>query len=79
MSEGTWIRFVLVERLPKTDVYNIISKDDECRIGQIRWLGRWRKYCFFPDPNTVYENVCLGEISSFIKELMEKRKNGEGR
>ena len=76
MIEGTWIKFVLVERKEKTDVYNVVTKDDgDIALGQIRWFGRWRKYSFFPYNDTVYESVCLTDIVKFIDELMQKRKD----
>jgi len=75
MTEGTWIKFVLVERKKKTDVYEVATKEDDILLGRIRWFGRWRKYSFFPCDDTVFETVCLTEIVQFMNELMQERKH----
>lgn len=75
MTEGTWIKFVLSEKKEKTDVYNIVVKENDCTIGQIRWFGRWRKYSFFPYNDTVWESKCLTDIVQFMNDLMQKRKD----
>ena len=75
--ESKYIRF---EKIPKdsnrkTDIYKIITKYDKPEILRtIEWFGRWRKYAFFPFPNTVFETICLTDIINFINELMEERK-----
>jgi hypothetical protein len=38
-------------------------------IGYIKWFGRWRKYGFFPKPDTIYEETCLREIAHFGQML----------
>lgn len=76
MIEGTWIKFVLVERKIKTDVYNVMTKGDgDIVLGQTRWFSRWRTYSFFPCNDTVYESKCLADIIQFMKELMKKRQD----
>lgn len=72
--EGKYIIFELAGHTAKTEVYDILAKEDRFCLGQIKWHGPWRKYCFFPVGNAVFENVCLGDIMTFISELMEKRK-----
>lgn len=49
-----------------------IKKDEE--IGEIKWHGHWRQYCFFPDPESVWSAGCLEQISNFINNLMRMRK-----
>lgn len=58
----------------KTDTYLIETKDGNQCIGLIKWYAPWRKYSFFPNPNTVYETDCLKDIVSFIEKLMLERK-----
>lgn len=58
----------------KTKVFLIETKDGNQCIGKIKWYGPWRKYSFFPNPNTVWETDCLGEIVRFINGLMISRK-----
>jgi len=49
-----------------TNIYEVLTEDNT-KLGEIRWFARWRKYCFFPWTETVYEETCLGEIAEFIK------------
>jgi len=63
-----WIKFVLIEEKPKTKVYSIQTIESDLEIGMIKWHPAWRKYCFFPDENTVWSTSCLYEISEFLVE-----------
>jgi len=70
MTEGTYIRFVEGTPKPKTKTWAVFGDKDgdgHDLIGCIAWLGRWRKYCFFPEPETVFEQVCLREIAEFCE------------
>lgn len=58
----------------KTKRFSINTKTGDF-IGVIKWHGAWRKYCFFPHGDTVWDSKCLNEILTFISDLMEKRKN----
>jgi len=70
-----WITFQLAEKQnPKTKVYWVITKEQPyLTLGQIKWFGRWRKYSFFPQPETVFERDCLNDIISFIGDLERRR------
>ena len=50
-----------------TNIYDVLTKDN-VKLGEIRWFSRWRKYCFFPWTDTIYEETCLRDISQFIEE-----------
>jgi len=54
-----WIKFVLIEEKPKTKVYSIQTIESDLEIGTIKWHPAWRKYCFFPDGDTVWSTSCL--------------------
>lgn len=58
----------------KTDVYDIINSNSGGRLGQVRWYSEWRRYCFFPDSDTVFSKGCLEDVNTFINQLMEDRK-----
>lgn len=73
-KEVTWIRFVLAEQKPNTQVWHVLTKERQDVLGEIRWFGRWRQYVFFPSEDTAFSNGCLDEISAFLKELMDERK-----
>lgn len=71
---GRWIRFALgPKQNPKTSIWLVIAKDGDMPLGEIRWWGRWRKYAFFPNPETLYENTCLRDIAEFIESAMVHR------
>lgn len=58
----------------KTEILNVLSKSQGTVLGQIKWFGRWRQYCFYPSPNTIFNPECMNDISNVIKDLMMKRK-----
>src|SRR5208282_248516 len=59
----------------KTNRYAVVEKHNaSSQLGVILWFARWRKYCFYPDPNTLYEETCMREISQFIVEETVARR-----
>ena len=70
-------RFIIFEprpSAPKTKVWAVCSKDGGI-IGRVSWYGPWRKYCFFPQPDTVYEQICLREIAQFCERETQKHRS----
>ena len=63
---------------PKTQVWDVVAKEDGTVLGQVRFFGRWRQYSFFPEPKMVFERTCLRDIADFCerksKELRLKWK-----
>jgi hypothetical protein len=45
-------------------------------LGEIRWHPGWRKYGFFPAPNTLFEEDCLFEIATVLKAETTFHKEG---
>lgn len=43
-------------------------------LGQIKWWSPWRRYCFFPNPDTVFEQVCMREIADFVENKTREHK-----
>ena len=64
-----WIKFQQAGDTRKTKVWDVVTKDGQTLLGQIRWYPSWRKYSFFPFGNTIYENICLRNIAQFIEEV----------
>lgn len=64
----------------KTKRIVIVSKSKLMILGEIKWHGPWRQYCFFPgSPNTgtaitIWNDGCLEDVKAVIKSLMEERK-----
>lgn len=55
----------------KTPVFHILDNDDE-EIGVIKWYGSWRKYCFFPNGETLWDSNCLISITYLLVKLNQK-------
>ncbi len=49
---------------------------DETRLHEIKWYGRWRQYCFFPEEGAIWNTRCLEDVQEVIKALMDERKHG---
>lgn len=49
----------------KTRVWIVarIGGDD---LGLVQWFGRWRQYCFFPAPATVWSDGCMRQVQEFV-------------
>jgi len=77
VAKAKWIEFRLIEVKPKTNVYEVITKEEGFLIGIIKWYPRWRKYAFFPVCQTVFERDCLIDIYSYLDELMARHKHGK--
>lgn len=77
ITEGQWINF---QEFPpssgrKLSIFSILTKQG-ISIGEVKWYGNWRQYCFFPDEDSIYDRKCMMEVINFINKLMEDRKNG---
>lgn len=75
--EGNY--FIITEKKlegRKTPILNIIGSygDD---LGEIKWYGAWRKFCFYPNSNTIWDNKCLEELLNFITEYNSKWRSSK--
>lgn len=43
-------------------------------LGCVKWFARWRKYAFFPAPETVFEQVCLRDIAQFCEDRTREQR-----
>lgn len=57
----------------RTRIVSVRSRSSGDGLGQIRWFGRWRQYCFYPAPETIFNHGCLEDINAHIKKLMTAR------
>ena len=46
-------------------------------LGYIEYFPRWKKFVFFPYPNTLFEEICMGDICEFIIFLTKERKQSK--
>ena len=58
----------------KTKKYDVLSQTQGTTLGRIAWFGRWRQYVFIPEPDTVFNGECLGDIRQFLAALMAERR-----
>jgi hypothetical protein len=73
-----WITFGLVIRPlgRKTDVWDVHPMDGGFDLGQVKWFTGWRRYCFFPANDKVFEEECLRVIADFCEEKTRHHKKG---
>jgi hypothetical protein len=73
--KSKYLTFVELTPNPKTKVIGVVTKGHgQTCLGVIKWYPNWRQYAFFPNSETVFERICLGDITKFLEELMEERK-----
>ena len=77
MVVGNYIKFGLHHREAnrKTDIWSVFATASEVALGQIRFHGAWRKFCFFPAPNTMFDAGCLREIEKFCEDQTSAWRN----
>lgn len=57
-----------------TKHYYVVSNRDPrgVALGGIKWYAPWRRYCFFPTEDKLFDAGCLETITSKINELMNE-------
>jgi hypothetical protein len=58
----------------KTKIVWVYSVNHGDILGEVRWYGAWRQYCFYPRPNTIWNTACLLDVRVFIAALHEARR-----
>lgn len=61
-----------------TKVWNVVSKSSGVTLGQVRWYSAWRRYCFFPQPETVWSPDCQRDVAAFCEAQTAARKEERG-
>lgn len=64
-----YVEFVEIEPKPKTKVFSCRNRNSSEELGQVKWYGPWRQYCYFPVIMAVYSKGCLRDIAAFISQL----------
>ena len=49
-------------------VYWVVSKKGKGILGEIAWYYKWRQYCFYPAPNTLFNKSCMIDIIDSIND-----------
>lgn len=58
----------------KTLIWEVTNQGN-ARIGIVKWYAPWRKYCYFPGDDTLYDKECLAEISAFLDKVNREHKS----
>ena len=60
----------------KTKEWLIYSGKDgaDTLIGHVSWFGRWWRYAFYPEDDTVFEQGCMRELADFCELQTENHK-----
>jgi hypothetical protein len=74
IGETEYLRFIDKEVKLKTKIIGIVNIHHDEEIGEIKWFGKWRQYCFYPSDNTIWNRNYLEDVYGVIVGLMEERK-----
>jgi len=69
-----WIRLVGLKSTGVTERWQVETKDGNGILGIVKWYPSWRRYCFFPERDTVFEQDCLRDIAQFCETKTKERK-----
>ena len=58
----------------KTPIVRVQSRSSGCLLGEIRWYGAWRQFCFYPAFGVLFNVGCMNDITAKIGELMTERR-----
>lgn len=58
----------------KTEIWSVRGSGGDW-LGQVRWYGPWRKYCFDTEDNCTLDAACLTEIADFCRVKTEEHRS----
>ena len=67
-------KYLFAVRLPdqegrKTHRWSIYSKSTREKLAEIKWFGRWRQYCLYSGQDTIFNEGCLEDLTTFLRQL----------
>jgi len=68
-TEYKYLQFSELISTGKTSKWSCQTKNGCHSLGNIKWYGAWRQYCYFPVVQAVYSAGCLDDIADFLKQL----------
>lgn len=69
LFKGEFCEYRPIDRTERTWVWSVEARDSSVMsLGRVSWFGRWRKYAFYPAPNTTFDTKCLAEIAAFLTQ-----------
>lgn len=77
-TEYRHIEFRELIRDGKTRRFLCLNQGSNFILGEVKWYGAWRQYCYFTIPGeAVYSIGCLNDIVNFIEQLNTEQKSGD--
>lgn len=67
-TEYEYFYFVKDESVIKAAVWHC-RKGADTALGVVKWHRPWHQYCFFPEPDTVFNAACLEDMGHFINQV----------
>ena len=77
MLETKYLIFTEIPNPKKKTKRYIVKNKNNQLLGQIIFLSAWRRYTFVPQPDTVFDSVCLTDILNFLQDVQSMRKSKE--
>lgn len=63
--------------IQKTARWEVLNARTSQRVGVIKWYGGFRKYVFYPEPDTFFDHYCLITVGAFIQSQLALRKRNK--
>lgn len=64
-----YMTFEVIEQKAKTGVWQVLNNRSGGLLGFVKWYPAWRQYCFYPEPDCVFNTGCLADTVAFIGKL----------
>jgi hypothetical protein len=62
----------------KTKIWRVMTVAGGTELGQIKWYGPWRRYCFYTEEPMIFDHTWLEEILGFVGRVnAEHREKGQ--
>ena len=65
----------------KTKIWSVMQIGVEgfrLKLGEIRWQASWRRYAFFPQVCTVYDESCLRTLADYCQMKTQDHREARG-
>lgn len=62
-------------KLGKTLIKHVVCNNT--MLGVIKWYSQWRRYVFYPEINTLFDDKCLENIRYHLERMTYEHKNND--
>lgn len=74
MATYVTFRYIGIALGQKTGRWHVLSTESGDILGHVKWFGRWRRFAFFPEAETVFEQDCMRDIAEFIEARTKEHR-----